>query len=236
MRRAFIDDDRLLAGGDPSQGIVLPAAVAFRFARVLRLQQGEAVELFDASGRVARGTFEPPDRMVDVVIAVVDDGLPPVLVVQALTRTDKLEWVAAKATELGASRLILWSASRAVVKLDDERGDKKVARLQRVAADAARLRAFGAGSDPAPGGEGGLAVAGIVDADVTLSVLCARERVRLQRGFAIVIGPEGGIAPAEEDAFVDAGVHGVRFSRFILRTETAALAALAIAQAGLGEA
>lgn len=258
MRRAFIDDDRLLAGGDPGQGIVLPAAVAFRFARVLRLQQGEAVELFDASGRVARGTFEPPDRMVDVVIAVVDDGLPPVLVVQALTRTDKLEWVAAKATELGASRLILWSASRAVVKLDDERGDKKVARLQRVAADAARqcgrtrplqvegplttravidlLRAFGAGSDPAPGGEGGLAVAGIVDADVTLSVLCARERVRLQRGFAIVIGPEGGIAPAEEDAFVDAGVHGVRFSRFILRTETAALAALAIAQAGLGEA
>ncbi|MDP2340978.1 MAG: RsmE family RNA methyltransferase [Deltaproteobacteria bacterium] len=247
VRRAFIDDDRL---SDSGNGLQLPERVAFRFARVLRLQIGDPIELFDAKGRVARGKFQPPDRMIDVVVAAVDDGLPPLLVVQALTKTDKLELVAAKATELGASRLLLWSASRSVVKLDDERGDKKVARLQRVAADAARqcgrarpLQVEGPVSTKALlpllkqfVDDGGLAVTGIVDADDTLSGLLARSQAKLVQGFAIVIGPEGGVAPDEEDAFVDVGAQGVRFSRFVLRTETAALAALAIVQTALGEA
>ena len=249
VRRAFVDDEQLLTG-PLDQGLALPERVAARFGRVLRLQSGEPIELFDAAGRVARGKFLAPDRMVDVVVSVADDGLPPLLVLQALIKTDKLELVSQKATELGASRVILWSASRAVVKLDDERGDKKVARLQRVAADAARqcgrarpphiegplntkavielLRAFV--------DDGGLAVLGIVDADVALSQLLQSERARLQRGFAIVIGPEGGISGEEEGAFVDVGARGVRFSRFVLRTETAALAALALVQGALGEA
>lgn len=248
MRRAFVDDDRLQRWtGGPLQ---LPERTAFRFARVLRLDDGADVEVFDAHGKAVTGKFKAPEFVVDGVASVVDEGLPPLVVVQALTRTDKLELVAQKATELGASRLVLWKASRGVVKLDDERGDKKVARLQRVADDAARQS--GRGKPPLVEGPlrtaellplvrgfvdgGGLAVTGVVDADATLSALLRAQVAQLHKGFLVVVGPEGGVSGDEEDALVDAGATGVRFSRFVLRTETAALVALSIVQAGLGEA
>ena len=249
MRRAFLDDDRLRdLQGTSQRELVLPERIAFRFARVLRLDAGDVVEVFDAAGRAARGKFQPPDRIVDVEAFSVDDGLPPLVVIQALTKTDKLELVTQKATELGASRLILWKSARGVVKLDDERGDKKVARLQRVADDAARQ----SGRARPPVVEGplrtaevtafiqsfsGLAVTGVVDADLLLSQRLASDVERVRGGgFAIVIGPEGGVTSDEEDGFRDAGAVGVRFSRFVLRTETAALVALSLVQGALGEA
>ena len=73
-------------------------------------------------------------------------------------------------------------------------------------------------------------------ADATLSTVLREQQSRLRSGFLVVVGPEGGVAGDEEDAFVDAGAVGVRFSRFVLRTETAALVALSVVQAGLGEA
>ena len=248
MRRAFVDDDRLQRfSGGPLQ---LPERIAFRFARVLRLDDGADVEVFDAHGNAVRGKFKAPEFVVDGVAVVVDDGLPPLIVVQALTKTDKLELVAQKATELGASRLVLWKAARGVVKLDEERGDKKVTRLQRVADDAARQS--GRAKPPvvegplrtaevvalirAHVGGGALAAIGVVDADATLSTVLREQQSRLRSGFLVVVGPEGGVAGDEEDAFVDAGAVGVRFSRFVLRTETAALVALSVVQAGLGEA
>lgn len=261
MRRAFVDDDSLkiavaLAAREEPRAdgvlgsLLLPERVAFRFARVLRLERGADVEVFDGHGHVGRGHFVPPATVKFTSLGVADDGLPPLVVVQALTKTDKLELVAQKATELGATRLVLWKAARAQVKLDDERGDKKVARLQRVADDAARQ--CGRSRPPVIEGPlrtaevtalikglvdgGGVAVVGVVDAESKLSVQLHNDRVRLQHGFAIVVGPEGGVDGVEEDAFVDAGAVGVCFSRFVLRTETAALAALSLAQAALGEA
>lgn len=247
-RRAFVDDQRL-ADAVVGASMALPADVAHRFGRVLRLHEGEAIELFDEAGHVVRGTFATDAIVVTEVVAV-DDALPPLVVLQALTKTDKLELVVQKATELGASRVVLFAARRCQVKLDDERGDKKVARLNKIAQDAARQ--CGRARPPVVSGPvnsvealatcreivaaGGLAFAGIVDADSTLSALLANNTAALKQGALVVIGPEGGLDADEQQKFVDAGVVGVRFSRHVLRTETAALAALAICQAALGEA
>ncbi len=248
-RRAYVDDHRL-ADVVVDGLCTLPADVAHRLSRVLRLEDGEAVELFDDAGRVVVGTFKGPDSIVVQSTAMVDDALPPLTVVQALTKTDKLELVVQKATELGAARIVLFAARRCQVKLDDERGDKKVQRLTRIAQDAARQcgrarpavvsgplsLADAINTCKAVVDGGGLAFAGIVDADTTLSSWLADNTAALRKGAVVVIGPEGGLDTDEQQRFADVGVKGVRFSRHVLRTETAALAALTLCQAALGEA
>ena len=253
-RRAFVDDDRLdgVAAGDV---VILPTDVAHRFFRVLRLPDGAPIELFDDAGRVVQGTARAPDAIAVMAVDVVDDVLPPLVVLQAITKTDKLELVVQKATELGASRVVLFQARRSQVRLggkggDDDRADKKLARLERIAADAARqcgrarpptlvgpMDLRGALAAAAAVAAVGVAVAGIVDAETTLSQHLGSVGPRLkQGGLLVVVGPEGGLDPDEQHSFAEVGVVGVRWSRFVLRTETAALSALAIAQAAFGEA
>jgi len=252
-RRAFVDDDRL-AGATVSATIILPEAVSHRLRRVLRLDDGAAVELFDEGGHVVRGRLHGEALVVDHV-DVMDDALPPLVVLQAITKADKLELVLQKATELGASRVVLFPARRSQIKLggkggDDDRADKKLVRFERIAQDAARqcgrarppvveavrdLAAALAVARAVVDG-GGVAVAGVVDADDTLSGFLAAAKARLSHGVVVVVGPEGGLDPAEQQAFGDVGVTPVRWSRFVLRTETAGLAALAIVQAALDEA
>ncbi len=248
MRRAFLDDptlERAAAGAL----VPLPASVAHRFATVLRLTDGAAVEVFDAAGRVARGAFVPPSSLRVDYVGVDDERLPPLWVFQAMSRADKVETVAQKSTELGVAHLAYFFAERGIVKLDDDdRSRKKAERLQRVANDAARQ--CGRIRPPVVHGplsrvallqqvkacvdDGVIVVFGAVDADALLSAHL--QACPPHKGAGIVVGPEGGLSPAEQQALVDAGAVAVRFSRFVLRTETAALAALAVAQASLGEA
>jgi 16S rRNA (uracil1498-N3)-methyltransferase len=252
-RRAFVDDDRL-AGATVAATIILPEAVSHRLRRVLRLGDDAVVELFDETGHVVRGRLHGEGLVVDHV-DVTDDALPPLIVLQAITKADKLELVLQKATELGASRVVLFPARRSQIKLggkggDDDRADKKLVRFERIAQDAARQ--CGRARPPvvesvkdtaaalavcrAVVDDGGVAVAGVVDAEHTLSGFLAGAKARLSHGVVVVVGPEGGLDPAEQQAFADVGVTAVRWSRFVLRTETAGLAALAIVQAALDEA
>jgi 16S rRNA (uracil1498-N3)-methyltransferase len=169
-----------------------------------------------------------------------------------MSRAEKVETVAQKATELGASQLVTFLAERGIVKLDDDdRARKKAERLQRVANDAARQcgrsrppevqgplsrKALLAEVERAVAG-GAVVVFGAVDGDDLLSAhLHARAPALRAHGFGVVVGPEGGLSPAEQQGLAAAGAVGVRFSRYVLRTETAAVAALAVAQAALGEA
>jgi 16S rRNA (uracil1498-N3)-methyltransferase len=248
MRRAFLDDDTLARAASGAV-LALPSSVGHRFDTVLRLVDGAAVEVFDAAGRVARGAFVSPSSLRVDHVGVDDERLPPLWVFQAMSRAEKVELVAQKATELGAGQLTYFFAERGIVKLDDDdRSRKKAERLQRVANDAARQ--CGRSKPPAVHGplpraalvqqvktcvdDGVVVVFGAVDGEALLSAHLAAHPPA--RGFGVVVGPEGGLSPAEQQALVDAGAVGVRFSRYVLRTETAAVAALAVAQAALGEA
>lgn len=244
-RRAHVDA-AVIADVGAGADVVLPDDAAHRFARVLRLPRGAPIELFDGSGRVVEGTFDPgpPARLVDAKPAVRAPELPPFVVAQAVVKTDKLEAVVQKGTELGAAAFVLFEAARGVVKLGDKAA-ARVERLARVAEDAARqsLRAH------APIVEGplsvdglcdrvrafaGVAVVGVVGAPAPLSAVLARAARFEADGVLVVVGPEGGLSDDEVSRLVAAGAVPVGLGAHVLRTETAALAALAAAQATLG--
>jgi 16S rRNA (uracil1498-N3)-methyltransferase len=225
--------------------LTLPRDAAHRFAHVLRLDAGADIELFDGGGRVLRGRFEPPDRARDCELLRVDDVLPPLILAQAVTKTEKLELVVQKATELGASAIVLVDAARCQVRLDADRADKRRARLGRVADDAARQ--CGRARTPAIEGPepidalcarlrafGGVRAVAALGSSLPLSRLLEEDARLASNGFLVVVGPEGGLTDQEVAALEDAGAQAVRLGAHVLRTETAGLAALAIAQGALG--
>ncbi len=226
--------------------VALPVDVAHRFARVLRLAAGDPIEIFDGGGRVAHGRFAPPDRIEALTVGSADDTLPPLVIVQAMIKADKLEEVVKKGTELGCSRLVLFDAERSQIHLDDTRADKRKQRMVRVAQDA--VRQCGRARVPLVDGPlsfqalldeiaafAGSRVMGVIDASIVLSTALAANVERTACGVLVVVGPEGGLSPREVDALTAAGVVGVRLGAHVLRTETAALAALACAQVSLGQ-
>jgi 16S rRNA (uracil1498-N3)-methyltransferase len=248
MRRAHVEPsvlDAVAADGT----LALPAPTAHRFARVLRLPDGEPVELFDGTGRVARGTLATSGTapaLAGVVVEQRGDGLPPLVLAQATVATDKLELVVQKATELGVARVALFDAARSQVRLKAERLEKRQARLARIAEDAARQ--CGRASVPdisfstsakvladslRTAASGAAIVVGALHAASPLSEVLAAAQVETA-GVVVVIGPEGGLDPSEIAAFEAAGAIAVRLGAHVLRTETAGLVALAAIQARLG--
>lgn len=234
----------VLADAAPGAVLGLPKDVAHRFTRVLRLAPGAAVVLLDGQGRVVHGTLAGDAVQVD---RVEDTPAPdaPLVVLQAVVRMAKLEQVAQRATEAGADHITLFDAARGNVKLGDKAA-KKRERLVRIAQDATRqsLRArgprvdgpiaFTALLDQVRAFEG-VVVLGVLGAHPPLSAVL-RDTDAFARGMAVVIGPEGGLAPDEIDALTRAGAVPCRMGRHVMRTETAAVAALTIAQVAGGDA
>jgi 16S rRNA (uracil1498-N3)-methyltransferase len=258
MRRAHVDAAVLDAAATAAAGdgaLALPPEAAHRFTRVLRLPEGEQVELFDGTGRLARGALEAQGalggaRLVGVVVEQAGDPLPPLVLAQAAVATDKLELVVQKATELGASHIVLFDAARSQVRLKEDRLEKRQLRLSRIAEDAARqsgrasVPAISWAPSAAQVARGALVqervaagaplVVGALDAGAPLSELLAATPDVERAGAVVVVGPEGGLDPREIAALLEAGGTSVRLGAHVLRTETAGLVALAAIQARLG--
>jgi 16S rRNA (uracil1498-N3)-methyltransferase len=188
--------------------------------RVLRLRRGEEVTVSDGAGRWrvcrlgAGGALEP---VGDVV--VVPRPVPAVAVGLALTKGARPELAVQKLTELGVDRIAPFVADRSVARWDGERAERHVARLRRVAREAAmqaRLAHLPV-------------VADVVD---FAAVASAPGAARCDRGGAppslatpfLLVGPEGGWSDAERSAALPV----VGLGPTVLRAETAAIAAGAL--------
>ena len=239
---------RLFVAAKLAQGseLQLGEEPARYLGRVLRLQSGDTVHLFNGddgewSATVGRIGKSRVTLVVQDHVANTAESALRIHLTQGISRSERMDFVVQKATELGVKRISPVLTRHGVIKLDGTRAEKRRNHWQRVAESACeqsgRIRPplidaplplndwFGSTRERGdtdlilrPGAETSLA-------DI------ASPRIKL----CLLVGPEGGFSAQEYD---DAGVAGfapVSLGPRILRTETAAVAAIAIAQSLWGD-
>jgi 16S rRNA (uracil1498-N3)-methyltransferase len=224
--------------------IVLAQAQSHYLKHVLRLKPGAALLLFN--GREARDF--PSVLLADgkQLVARVDDEQavdtePGIAceIIQGLGRGDHMDWVIQKSTELGAGRILLFNAERSQRPPKPAQLEKKMQHWRGVAISAAEQ----SGRAIVPGVDFEQELATAIDACTAETRLLldfagaapADVLPRSTASIAILLGPEGGLTPAEIELAASRGFTPLRLGPRVLRTETAATAALAIVQSLVGD-
>ena len=244
MRTFFLGDNPL--SGDTA---TVTGELYRHMARVLRLKAGCGVILTDAGGAQLSGVIEEIGAKSLTVRISARESAPAqeqtlaVTLYQGLPKGEKLDLILQKCTELGATGLVTFDAVRSVVKLRGERSAGRLERCERIVQEAARQ----SGRRTAPQVSIGGTLAQVLrearqevklllwEGEQTTGLRAAFERHPSPQSVAIVVGPEGGLAPEEVEQAIACGFTPVSLGRRILRTETAGLAVLSILQFHWGD-
>ena len=252
MTRVYVDSP--VAAG---KRVVVAGSAANHIARVLRLRSGDSLTVFDGTGGEFGGRIE--EFRKDAVVVAVEEHRPldresplPLTLVQGISRGERMDWIIQKATELGASRIAPVFTKRSVVRLDEKQAERKLQHWRAIAVAACeqcgrnRIPDLAAPVDffdmLAGDPTGRPDSAGRIDAaGSTRLLLSPTGDLRIDdlqdvgKGITVLIGPEGGLEDVEQEAAVTAGFKAVRLGPRVLRTETAAIAALTIIQRYFGD-
>jgi 16S rRNA (uracil1498-N3)-methyltransferase len=184
-------------------------------SRVVRLRAGECVTCSDGRGAWRPCEFSGAGLLPQGAIEHSDRLTPHVYV--AIPKGDRLDWMVQKLTEVGAATITLVDFERSVVRWSGDRIEKNLLRLQRIAREASsQSRRTWLPSIVGPIGVAAIPVEGVVFADPDGQALAPADA-----HCAVVIGPEGGFAPAEL-----AGRTCRSIGAQVLRVETAAVVAV----------
>jgi len=232
----------------PGGRCVLPPPQSRHCARVLRLEPGDAVTVFNGDGGeyaavIAKITGEGVILDIGGRAAVDREAPFPVTLAQGLSSGERMDFTLQKAVELGVAAIQPLATSRSVARLPAERAEKRLAHWRSVVIAACEQcgRNCVPGVQPLADLRDWLGqAAGLHEgaAKLMLSPRAAgglRELARPAQGVVLLAGPEGGLAPGEERAALAAGFNAVRLGPRVLRTETAAIAALAAMQVLWGD-
>lgn len=225
--------------------VSLPETIAHHM-HVLRLPLGESITLFNGEGGEYTATLNAIDKKRATAevkaFSPREAELPyAVTIAQALPEGSKIDWIIEKAVELGAAAIQPITAQRCVVRLSAERAAKKLEHWRGIVAAAAEQS----------GRNRLLHIVEPVDFHAWISQQNLHPRIMLSpraeqslsdwarhhpaQAVSLLIGPEGGFTEQEECAATSNGVIGLSIGSRVLRTETAALAALAALNAVWGE-
>jgi 16S rRNA (uracil1498-N3)-methyltransferase len=210
---------------------------------VQRLRVGEQLLLGDGRGGIATAVVTGTGRStLELEITERRREEPPaprLVVVQGIGKGDRSELAVQAMTEAGVDEIVPWPALRSVVRWRGERGDRAWQRwvlIAREAAKQARRSWLPVVSEPAATaavaerGRAGTIVVLHEEAERPLSTV----PLPADGDLLVIVGPEGGVAPAELTAFEEAGAVAVRLGPTVLRTSTAGVAALAVLNLRLG--
>jgi 16S rRNA (uracil1498-N3)-methyltransferase len=209
-------------------------------ATVLRMKAGDELLLCDGQGTdyTARIALIEKARIIAEIETRRTRDLSPLHVTlgQGIPKSDKMDWVVQKATELGVSSIAPLITERTIVKVRDE--EKRAGRWRKICREAAMqssrpdipliepIRSFHEFVLPLAPGPSTLLLFPWEDGMTPLKeVLRTRHEVKK---IVVLIGPEGGFSQAEADLARGAGFHLVSLGPNILRAETAAIVALSM--------
>ena len=232
MTRLFCDFP--LAIGE---NIELPKDAA-RHIMVLRLSAGDTLTLFNGLGGEYQARITRIDRQrvtTEIVSHSSREAELPyrITLAQGIPEATKMDWIIEKSVELGVSDIIPLAAQRSVVRLDKDRAEKRLSRWQAIAISAAQqcgrnrlphiASPVGTGeylrqTTPSPR---------ILFSPRATETLSEWARHQKPQNITLLIGPEGGFSPEEENMAEQQGVTFLSMGPRILRTETAGLAAVA---------
>jgi 16S rRNA (uracil1498-N3)-methyltransferase len=246
MRRRWIANTYTPETGHPTHA-ALTGEQAMHLARVLRAEPGQVFDVV-AGGFLHRAEVVSvtPERVeFELHEELESDAALPLHVYLAIFKFDHLEWAIEKATELGVARITPILARRTEKHLA-QAAAKRVERWRRIAHEASqqsRRTSVPEIADPVAlkaALEREQAPVRILlsetEQQVTLSDALGAEKTAagLPRTYALAIGPEGGWTPDEMSLFTQHQWTHVTLGPRILRAETAAIAAIAIASTFLG--
>ena len=223
----------------------LSGAAAGHVARVLRLRPGDPLVLFDGNGGEYAATITALDRdrvtvRVGEHLAVDRESPLGITLVQGISRGARMDVVVQKATELGVRHIVPITTEHSVARNDEHQMRRKHERWRAIAIAACEQCGRNRVPDVRLPVEWRNWLAARVPAAASL-VLSLRSRTRLVTALTaaptveLLIGPEGGLTPEEEEEALGAGFRDVNLGPRILRTESAALAAIAVIQHQAGD-
>jgi 16S rRNA (uracil1498-N3)-methyltransferase len=227
---------------EPGARIAVTGSEARHAVTVSRLTAGERISVGNGSGFVATGVIvsaEPSEFQVEVEsVAHQLPGSPAIWLAQALAKGDRDEYAVQQATELGVDGVIPWSAQRSIVKWEGAKVRKGHDRWTAVVREATKqsVRSW----IPEVADLASTTVLAQLAKQARMLVLEPLAENKLSelelddRDLVLVVGPEGGIAPAELSRLEASGAELVRLGDTVLRTSTAGPAALAVLSAKLG--
>lgn len=221
----------------------LPDEVVKRFLSVVRVKNDEKVVVFDGCGRELVGTIEKPNKFQLCQLINNEEPRPKVILLQGAIDLKKIEQTVMRCTEIGVADIVIFNAQFSNSFCYKKLLAKKD-RLEFIAQDAARQseRAFIPKiyfcDDIKHAAEYsvdmGLGVFGDARESRHLSSLLIDNR--LDKNIFIAVGPEGGLSSTEQRVLIEKSFISSLWAPFVLRSELAGFAALAIINAFLKRA
>ena len=242
MSHLYLDESLDLSAVAPGATVALSGDEARHAVTVSRVRAGERIAIGDGRGTLVHGVVASTgSRELELTVdeVLVEEGASPrITLVQALAKGDRDELAVQAATELGVDAIVPWAASRSVSRWEGPKAEKGRQRWATIVREAVKqsIRAWLPAVAPATTTaqlaerlEGQRML--LLEPTATALLTDIRDD---GRDLALVVGPEGGISPAEIERLVAAGAEPVRLGASVLRTSTAGPAAIAVLNAALG--
>ncbi len=213
--------------------------------QVMRLKQGDRINIFDGYGREFEAVIE--SFSAKTVLVMLGEIIPAsdkeikITLAQAIPKAKKMDVIVKSAAELGTDIIIPFAAARSVSHITDEKSSLKVARWQKITREAARSSHSSHITDVS----NVLSFADMLssaskdalklifweeESQKTIKDVLTDESTATVKEFFVVVGPEGGFSKDEVMKTKEAGFISVSLGRQILKVETAAAAILSIIQ------